>query len=67
MLFFPLSLLYVFSKKNLSNCFLVLISLKGTTTTCLSSDFASAFINDVLPVPGGPCNPIPNVYGIPFS
>ena len=27
---------------------------------CLLVWFAMALINDVLPVPGGPCNPIPS-------
>ena len=60
--FLSLSELYVLSKKKLSNCCRVFIFLNDNTTRCLSGNlFASALISEVLPVPGGPCRPMPRL------
>ena len=58
---FLFNLLYCVSKKNSSKYSRFFNNFKDNIILCIFVYFANAFINDVLPVHGGPHNLIPNV------
>mmetsp|Transcript_4075 Transcript_4075/g.6226 ORF Transcript_4075/g.6226 Transcript_4075/m.6226 type:complete len:241 (-) Transcript_4075:54-776(-) len=60
------SMLYFWSKTIDASSALVEILAKGTLTIDLPVSWAKALIIDVFPVPGGPCNNNPNLFGYPL-